>query len=349
MNLLLPVESVAGGASARLADLPSFGNTLPMPPSNRRVVVLAYDGLCTFEFALAVEVFALERPELGVRWYDFAVCAVDRGPLRATGGVTLSAPRRLQLLERAGIVVVPGWRDLDRPPPAELLAGLRRAYANGARLLSICSGAFVLAATGLLDGKRATTHWRYTRRFAERFPRVELVPDVLYVDEGQLLTSAGSAAGLDLCMHLVRRDYGAAVANEVARRLVIAPHREGGQAQFVPDAVPPGEEGSPLAPVLDWALRNLREPISVRRLARRAGMSERTFCRRFDAHLGTSPARWLIGQRVIAAQRLLEMSPLPIETIADRTGMGTGANLRHHFRAQVRTTPLQYRRAFRGW
>ena len=164
-----------------------------------------------------------------------------------------------------------------------------------------------------------------------------------------MLTSAGSAAGLDLCMHLVRRDYGAAVANEVARRLVIAPHREGGQAQFVPDAVPPGEEGSPLAPVLDWALRNLREPISVRRLARRVGMSERTFCRRFDAHLGTSPARWLIGQRVIAAQRLLETSPLPIETIAERTGMGTGANLRHHFRAQVRTTPLQYRRAFRGW
>jgi AraC family transcriptional activator FtrA len=330
--------------------MPSIDNTLPMPPSNRRVVVLAYDGLCTFEFALAVEVFALKRPELGVRWYEFAVCAVDRGPLRATGGVTLSAPGGLHLLERAGTVVVPGWRDrdLDRPPPAVLLAALRRAHANGARLMSICSGAFVLAATGLLDGKRATTHWRYTQRFAERFPRVELVPDVLYVDEGQLLTSAGSAAGLDLCLHLVRRDYGAAVANEVARRLVIAPHREGGQAQFVPEAIAEAEQGSPLAPVLDWALRNLREPISVRRLARRAGMSERTFCRRFDAHLGTSPARWLIGQRVIAAQRLLETSRMPIETVADRTGMGTAANLRHHFRAQVRTTPIQYRRTFRG-
>jgi AraC family transcriptional activator FtrA len=318
-----------------------------MPPPNRRVAVLAYDGLCTFEFALAVEVFALKRPELGVRWYEFAACAVDRGPLRATGGITLSAPGGLRLLERAGTVVVPGWRDLDLEAPPALLAALRRAHANGARLMSICSGAFLLAATGLLDGKRATTHWRYTQRFAERFPRVALVPDVLYVDEGQLLTSAGSAAGLDLCLHLVRRDYGAAIANQVARRLVIAPHREGGQAQFVPEAIAPREQGSPLAPVLDWALRNLREPISVWRLARRAGMSERTFCRRFGAHLGTSPARWLVAQRVIAAQRLLETTPMPIEAIAERTGMGTAANLRHHFRAQVRTTPIQYRRTFR--
>jgi AraC family transcriptional activator FtrA len=315
---------------------------------SRRVAIVAYDKLCTFEFALAVEVFALKRPELGIPWYDCEVCAVDRGPLRATGGVTISARHGVHLLERAGTIVIPGWRDLDEPPPWALLAALRKAHARGARLLSICSGAFVLAATGLLDGKRATTHWRYTERFAARFPQVKLVPDVLYVDEGRLLTSAGSAAGLDLCMHLVRRDYGAAVANQVARRLVIAPHREGGQAQFVQEPVPPAEEGSPLAPVLDWALRNLREPISVRRLARRAGMSERTFCRRFEAHLGTSPARWLIGQRVIAAQRMLETSPLPIEVVADRTGMGTAANLRHHFRAQIRTTPLQYRRSFRG-
>jgi AraC family transcriptional activator FtrA len=319
-----------------------------MPPSNRRVVVLAYDGLCTFEFALALEVFAQKRPEPAVRWYELAVCAVDAGPLRAVGGVTVSAPGGLDLIEGAGTVVVPGWRDrdLDRSPPATLLAALQRAHADGARLLSICSGAFVLAATGLLDGKRATTHWRYTERFAKRFPRVELVPDVLYVDEGQLLTSAGSAAGLDLCLHLVRGDHGAAVANDVARRLMIAPHREGGQAQFVPAARSPAEQGSPLAPILEWALRNLREPISVRRLASRAAMSERTFCRHFDAHLRTSPLRWLIGQRVIAAQRLLETSRMPIEAIADVTGMGTAANLRHHFRAQVRTTPMEYRRTF---
>src|SRR5258708_5379474 len=285
-------ESVARGGGAALADRPSFGNTLPM---NRRVAILAYDGLCTFEFALAVEIFSLERPELAVRWYQGAVCAVDRGPLRAIGGVTVAARHGLRLIERAGTVVVPGWRDLDRPPPAALLAALRRAHARGARLVSICSGAFVLAATGLLDGKRATTHWRYSARFAERFPRVRLVPAALYLPQAQLLTSAGSAAGLDLCMHLVRRDYGAAVANQVARRLVIAPHRQGGQAQFVPEPVPPAEEGSALAPVLDWALRNLREPISVRRWAAPAGMSERTVLRRFEAHLGTSPARWLIG------------------------------------------------------
>jgi len=314
----------------------------------RRVAIVAYDRLCTFEFALAVEVFALKRPELEVPWYDCTVCAVDRGPLRATGGVTFAAKGGLRTLERADTIVVPGWRDLGEPPPKALIAALRRAHARGARLVSICSGAFVLAATGLLDGRRATTHWRYTQRFAERFPRVELVPDVLYVEEGRLFTSAGSAAGLDLCMHLVRRDYGAAIANQVARRLVIAPHREGGQAQFVSEPVPPAESGSQLAPALDWALRNLREPISVRRLARKAGMSERTFCRRFDAHLGTSPARWLIGQRVIAAQRLLETSALPIEVVAERSGMGTAANLRHHFREQIRTTPLQYRRSFRG-
>ena len=317
-----------------------------MRASKRSVAVLAYDGLCTFEFALAVEIFGLRRPELGVPWYDFKVCAVEPGPLRAEGGITMLARHGLRAIESASTVVVPGWRhELEEPPPA-VIASLRRAHARGARLISICSGAFVLAATGLLDGKRATTHWQYAKLFAERYPRVHLMPDVLYVDEGRLLTSAGSAAGLDLCMHVVRKDYGAAIANEVARRLVIAPHREGGQAQFVPEPVAPTESGSPLSPVLEWALRNLREPISVRRLARRAGMSERTFCRRFFDQLGTSPARWLIGQRVIAAQRLLETTGLEVETIADRIGMGSATNLRHHFRAQVRTTPTRYRRMF---
>jgi AraC family transcriptional activator FtrA len=313
----------------------------------RSVAVLAYDGLCTFEFALAVEIFGLRRPELGVPWYDFKVCALEPGPLRAEGGVTMRVRHGLRAVEAAGTIVVPGWRhQLDRPPE-RLLAALRRAHARGARLISICSGAFVLAATGLLDGKRATTHWRYGKLFGERFPRVRLVPDVLYVDEGHLLTSAGSAAGLDLLLHVVRKDHGAAIANQVARRLVIAPHREGGQAQFVSEPVAASEDGSPLSPVLDWALANLREPISVRRLARRAAMSERTFCRRFFAQLGTSPARWLIAQRVIAAQRLLETTNLGVELIADRTGMGSATNLRHHFRAQVQTTPTRYRQMFK--
>ncbi len=313
----------------------------------RSVAVLAYDHLCTFEFALAVEIFGLRRPELRVPWYDFKVCALEPGPLRAEGGVTMQVRHGLRAVEAAGTIVVPGWRhQLDRPPE-RLLAALRRAHARGARLISICSGAFVLAATGLLDGKRATTHWRYEKLFGERFPRVHLVPDVLYVDEGRLLTSAGSAAGLDLLLHVVRKDHGAAIANQVARRLVIAPHREGGQAQFVPEPVAESEDGSPLSPVVDWALANLREPISVRRLARRAAMSERTFCRRFFAQLGTSPARWLIAQRVIAAQRLLETTNLQIELIADRTGMGSATNLRHHFRAQVQTTPTRYRQMFK--
>jgi AraC family transcriptional activator FtrA len=334
-------------ADAPLADLPRFGNTLPMAPRNRSVAVLAYDGLCTFEFAIAVEVFGLRRPELRVPWYEFEVCAADRGPLHAEGGVTLHVQRGLRTMEAAGTVVVPGWRhDLEEPIPRSLLTALRRAHARGARLISICSGAFVLAATGLLDGLRAATHWRYARIFAERFPRVKLVPDVLYVDEGQILTSAGSAAGLDLCMHVVRKDYGASIANQVARRLVIAPHREGGQAQFVSEPIAATDAGSPLAPALEWALQNLREPISVPRLARRAGMPERTFCRHFQALTGTSPARWLIGQRVITAQRLLETTSLPVDVIADRAGMGTAANLRHQFRAHLRTSPTRYRRTF---
>jgi len=320
-----------------------------MAPKNRSVAVVAYDGLATFEFGLAVEVFGLRRPELDVPWYDFKVCAVERGPLRATGGITVQATHGLRAIESAGTVIIPGWRRLrEENVPPRLVTALRRAHANGARLVSICSGAFVLAATGLLDGKRATTHWRYTHLFAERYPRVTLVPDVLYVDEGPLLTSAGSAAGLDLCLHIVRKDYGAAIANQVARRLVIPPHREGGQAQFVQEPVMETEGPSALTTALGWALQNLGEPISVRRMARHAAMSERTFCRRFQSQLGTSPARWLIGQRVIAAQRLLETTPLSVDAIADRIGMGTATNLRHHFRAHVRTTPTHYRRTFQG-
>jgi AraC family transcriptional activator FtrA len=319
-----------------------------MRRAHRRVVAVAYDRLCTFEFGLAVEVFGLPRPELDVPWYDFSVCSPERGPLRATGGFRVQAARGLRALDEAGTVVLPGWRDPEEAPPKALLEALVRAHARGARLLSICSGVFVLAATGLLDGLKATTHWRYTRRLAERFPRIEVTPDVLYVDNGQLLTSAGSAAGLDLCLHLVRRDYGAAVARTVARRLVVPPHREGGQAQYLPEPVALTEAAPTLSPVLDWALQRLDEPLSVPLLARRAHMSERTFSRRFQAFLGTSPAHWLTTQRVQAAQRLLEQTDLSMDEVAGRTGLGTAANMRHHFQAQVRTSPSRYRRAFQG-
>ena len=213
------------------------------------VAVLAYDGLCTFEFAIAVEIFGLPRPELGPDWYRFAVHPIQSGPLRATGGIRICAPQR-NALARADTIVIPGWCDPETDPPPALLSALRRAHARGARLLSICSGVFVLAATGLLDGRRATTHWLHAERLRARYPRIEVDPGVIYVDEGQLLTSAGSSAGIDLCLHLVRRDYGPAVANQIARRLVVPAHREGGQAQYVERPVPRRERAG-VGPLLD--------------------------------------------------------------------------------------------------
>jgi AraC family transcriptional regulator, transcriptional activator FtrA len=311
----------------------------------RRVAALAYDGLCTFEFGIVVEVFGLPRPELGPSWYKFQVCALEKGDLRATGGVTVRATAGLGGLRRAGTIVLPGWRDPDELPPEELLRALRAAYARGARLVTICSGVFVLAAAGLLDGKRATTHWRYVERLRTRYPKVKVEPDVLYVDEGRLLTSAGSAAGIDLCLHLVRRDYGAEVANQVARRLVVPPQREGGQAQYVPVPVPAENTGG-LAAVLEWAQGRLSEDLSVERWARRASMSPRTFARRFRAVTGTTPHRWLVHQRVLAAQCLLETSDSSIDQVAEGVGLQTAATLRMHFRRALRTTPTAYRRRF---
>src|SRR5215467_2801960 len=230
-------------------------------PVNRRVSALVYDRMATFEFGIVTEMFALPRPELDVPWYTFTVCALNRGPMRATGGVSVHARSGLGSLRRAGTIVIPGWRDPAERPPEILLAALRRAHARGARLLSICSGVFVLAAAGLLDGRRATTHWRYVERLRADYPAIRVEPDVLYVDEGAILTSAGSAAGIDLCLHLIRRDYGAEIANQVARRLVVSPHREGGQAQFIREPVSTAPGG--MAPVMEWAVRRLREPLTV--------------------------------------------------------------------------------------
>src|SRR5689334_8425558 len=218
----------------------------PQPLENRLVVALAYDGLCTFEFGVAAEIFGLDRPEMGNAWYRFRVAAIEPGPLRALGGISVAADGGLALVENAGTIIVPGWRGADSPVPQRLLKALRRAHKRGARLLSFCSGVFVLAATGLLDGRRATTHWRYSDALASAYPEVTVVPDVLYVDEGNVLTAAGSAAGIDLSLHLVRRDWGAAAANSVARRLVVPCHRDGGQAQFIEAPVPEATEGGRL-------------------------------------------------------------------------------------------------------
>ncbi|CAO3406486.1 transcriptional regulator FtrA [Azospirillum largimobile] len=310
-------------------------------------VALAYDGLCTFEFGVAVEVFGLPRPELGPGWYRFAVAALDPGPLRAVGGIRIEADGGLDLLDQADIIVVPGWRGAREPVPAPLTDALRRANARGARILSICSGAFVLAAAGLLTGRRATTHWRYAATLGELYPDIRVVPDVLYVDEGNILTSAGSAAGIDLCLHLVRRDFGPEAANSVARRLVVQPHREGGQAQFIEAPVPTAREGARLGPLLDHLRETLAEDHSLSSMASRAGMSLRTFLRRFQALTGTTPGDWLAAERLNRARDLLERGTLPVEDVATLAGFGSAATLRHHFRQRLGISPASYRARFR--
>ncbi|MBD1547990.1 transcriptional regulator FtrA [Labrenzia aggregata] len=320
----------------------------PVTAPNPLVVALAYDGLCLFEFGVACEVFGLPRPEMGDGWYRFAVASVDKGDIRAPGGLRIGVDGGLEVLSRAGTIVVPGWRSADAEVPRVLVDALRAAHANGARLLSICSGVFVLAATGLLHGKKVTTHWRYTEALQKRHPELEVVPDVLYVDEGRILTSAGSAAGIDLCLHLVRRDHGTAAANSVARRLVVPPHRDGGQAQYSELGVPQPHEGSRLSPLFDEMRANLQAPWTIYDLARRAGMSERTFLRRFQAVTGTTPARWLLAERLRRARQLLEETTETVDRIADRCGFGSATNLRHHFGRELGITPTSYRKQFRG-
>jgi AraC family transcriptional activator FtrA len=310
-----------------------------------RLAAVVYDNLCVFELGIVVELFGLPRPELPVEWYRFSLCSVDPGPLTATAGVRIEARQGLAGLRMADTIAIPGWRDPDEIPPAPLLRALRRAHARGARILALCSGAFVLAAAGLLDGRRATTHWRYADAFRARYPRVRFEPDVLYVDEGRVLTSAGSAAGIDLCLHLVRRDYGADIANQVARRLVVPPHRDGGQAQYVPEPVSVRAPGG-LARVQEWALARLDRPLALEDLARQGNMSVRTLARRFGQETGSTPHRWLTHQRLLAAQRRLETTNDPIDLVARAVGFDSGMTLRHHFRRTFGTTPTAYRRRF---
>jgi AraC family transcriptional regulator, transcriptional activator FtrA len=312
---------------------------------NPRLAVLVYEGLCSFEFACAAEVFGLPRPELGSGWYQFETCSVERGSLGTAYGLRVVADGGLERLEGVGTIVIPGWKGIDVPVPQSLIRALRQAHANGARLLSICSGSFVLAATGLLDGRCATTHWQYAQALQRRFPELEVQAEVLYVDEGQLLTSAGSAAGLDLCLHLVRRDFGPKIANHVARRLVIPPHRDGGQAQFVDRPVAPRER-SPLSAVLDLMQRRLNDELPINVLASHAVMSERSFMRHFKEATGMSPGDWLIAARVDRARELLETSSHSIEVIAEQAGFGTAMTLRHHFRRRLGVSPRNYRARF---
>jgi AraC family transcriptional activator FtrA len=308
-----------------------------------RVVTVLSPGVNAFDLAVACEVFGLRRPELGVEWYDHRLAGVVR-PVVVNGGFTLDPPFGLEAIEDADTVLVPAC---PHEPPTTMVEALRAAYERGARMVSFCGGAFALAAAGILDGRRATTHWMDIDDLARRFPKVRVETDVLYVDEGQVLTSAGTASGIDLALHIVRLDYGPEVANKVARRMVTAPHREGGQSQFAFTPVPVSGFGDAIGAVMDWMFEHVDEPMTVDQLARFAAMSPRHFARRFVEATGTTPVRWLTHQRILRAQDLLAATSLPVDVIASRVGFGTAANLRQHFRRETSTTPAAYRQQVR--
>ncbi len=317
---------------------------MPRTVSDMPAVALAVtDGMLHYELSVAVEVFGSDLTHVVDPWYDFTLCGT--APVRI-GRFHLEPDHGLDHLAHADTVIVPGWADTDIAPPTELVDAVRAAHAAGARVASLCTGAFVLGAAGLLDGRRATTHWAHTRELARRHPTVTVDPDVLYVDNGDVLTSAGKAAAMDLCLHLVRLDHGSANANKIARRLVIPPHREGGQAQFIATPLPaPGNH--PLNELFPWALERLNEPLTVEDLARQARMSTRHLGRHFRHVTGITPLQWLHAQRIRHAQELLETTDATVDTIAAATGMGTATTLRRHFHRSVGVPPDTYRRTFR--
>ncbi|MFJ9636385.1 GlxA family transcriptional regulator [Streptomyces sp. NPDC101178] len=314
----------------------------------KNVAVLLLDEVHPFELGVLAEVFGLDRSEEGLPVHEFAVVSAEGPELRTHAGFTIRTEHGLERLEEADLVAVPaGSNFMDREYPEEALDALRRAVERGARVLSVCSGAYVLGAAGLLDGRRCTTHWRHAAELARRYPKAIVEPDVLYVDEGAVITSAGTASGIDACLHLVRQEYGQDAANTIARRMVVPPHRDGGQAQYISRPLPRNAcdtVGSTLA----WMEGHLDQEMSVERLAAQAHMSPRTFARRFQQETGTTPYRWLLRQRVLLAQHLLETSDRTVDTIASQTGFGTAATLRHQFVRTLGTTPNAYRRTFRG-
>lgn len=314
----------------------------------KNVVALVYDGVGSFGLGVVSEVFGYNRSDEGLPSYDFAVAGVTPGTVRTDTGLQIVVEHGLERLATADLVCVLGWEHPEEAPPEPLLQALRDTVARGGRVMSHCTGIYVVAASGLLDGRRAATHWHSAADVARRYPAVAIDPDVLYVDEDPIFSSAGTAAGIDTCLHILRREHGAAVASAVARRMVVPPHREGGQSQYATASVPEVDDTSRLHDTLAWAQHNLAEDLTVDQLAARALMSPRSFARHFRAATGATPHAWLLAQRVALAQELLETSDLAVDEVARRSGMGAATTLRHHFTRRVGTSPQAYRRTFRG-
>lgn len=332
-----------------MRSLPAVSSRFSVPrrePAAAAVAVVAFDQISAFHLTVPCAVFE-QREAPGLPAFDLRVCAAEPGPLRTSAGFTVQADHGLRELARADIVVVPSWRDTSEPAPPALLRALRQAHARGALVVGLCLGAFVLAEAGLLDGRAATTHWMWADDFSARYPRVRLDRDVLYVDAGDVVTSAGTAAGIDCCLHVLRRRWGAEAANSVARRLVVPPHRQGGQAQYVEQPVPASVGADRLSGVLAWVSAHLDRAHDLDSLAARAAMSRRTFTRHFRQATGGTVGQWLLSQRLALAQRLLETSDAPVETIAAQAGFGTPLSLRQHFRRALKVSPSAYRREFR--
>jgi transcriptional regulator GlxA family with amidase domain len=313
----------------------------------RDVVALVDGQIHPFELGVACEVFGIDRSAEGLPCFDFAVCAAQRRPLPAAGGMTVRTAHGLDRVGTADLVIIPAWHTAEEPPNPAIVRALRAALDRGATLLSECTGVFLLAAAGLLTGRRVTAHWRDADRLATRFPELTVEPDLLYVADGPIITSAGTAAGIDACLYFVRRELGPAAANGIARRMVVPPHRDGGQAQYVETPVPRcADDADEVAAILAWIQGNLHQDMTVAGLAARAHMSARTFARRFGAATGTTPNHWVTRQRVLLAQQLLESHDLDIEQIARRCGFRSADVLRHHFGQQLGTSPTGYRRVF---
>lgn len=318
------------------------------PAPTHTIALIAFEGISPFHLSVPCMVFGDDLERLGVPRYNLLICASAAGRVRTLSGFHIEVEHDLSVLEAADTVIVPAWHDPEQRPPQALLDGLRAAHARGARIVGLCLGAFVLAEAGLLDGRVASTHWVWSDDFARKYPRVKLDRKVLYVDDGDILTSAGTAAAIDCCLHLLRRDHGADVANRIARRMVVAPHRDGGQAQYIEQPLPAATRADQLGATLAWAIEHLDQPLGLDVLAAKAAMSRRNFTRRFKLSTGTTVTQWLLNHRLASAQRLLETGDKAIDRIAELIGFGSTVSLRQHFVAAFGISPAAYRKQFRS-